>query len=438
MLKTLKFVSFLVLFCLSFINLASLNPVSVEAFSNPYFEDILDDLGGYYFADEIMNLREYGVIDGYGDNTFKPYREVSREEMAKFIKNAIYGNDYYNLDCADFPDVDRSNTFYKEITTLKCEGIIDGYKDGTFGPKKTCSRGESVKFALNSLRKKYQDDNFLVKSDDEDIVSIDDIDASHTFYEFLRDAEGHTLTTSFGIDYSNGEVYDDGYDELIRPDQPILRIEMASLVWRTMQQKNLKSNLPFPKLKNQAQLNLHIHDTSDVFFSSAPFVTVGSRYYNLQDYHPSITIIPKGYITTHTQEGSFEKLVDDFISKKSNVSLFNQFEISNYTSIYLYDLDVNLGFTNDYRAVVNMDGQDIMGSAIIKILGKTESFYFLITDEALAGDQNTSMAKTKFDECLGKGEQMDQCWEGFLTSEEVRSKAKQQAEYIIDLFEPIS
>ena len=93
--------------------------------------------------------------------------------MAKFVKNAIFGNNYNGakLGCSEFPDtiniMDLPNARYRpfssEINTLKCEGVVSGYPDGLFHPERNVTRGEATKFVINSLRKKYKDEGVFEK-----------------------------------------------------------------------------------------------------------------------------------------------------------------------------------------------------------------------------------------------------------------------------------
>ena len=102
------------------------------------------------YQEEITDLAKEGVIHGYGDGNYGPNNYLTRGELAKIIKNTLWGKAYSNLKCTDFPDVDTNNTFYLEITTLKCEGVVNGYPDGTFKPNAKVSIAEAIKFTFNN------------------------------------------------------------------------------------------------------------------------------------------------------------------------------------------------------------------------------------------------------------------------------------------------
>ncbi len=90
--------------------------------AKPLFPDVsLDNT----FAEQIYKLLGNNIVNGFDDGTFQPDKELSRGALSKFIYNALgFEEDI----CDSFPDVDSNNPFYKEINTLKCKGIIGGFK----------------------------------------------------------------------------------------------------------------------------------------------------------------------------------------------------------------------------------------------------------------------------------------------------------------------
>jgi len=111
-----------------------------------------DVLNGAPFHREITSLKCAGIVSGYpqsgGPNVYKPNNNVTRGEMAKFIKNAF--NIPTNTECGGFPDVPDNAPFYQEITSLKCAGIVSGYPQSggpnIYKPNNNVTRGEVAKF----------------------------------------------------------------------------------------------------------------------------------------------------------------------------------------------------------------------------------------------------------------------------------------------------
>ena len=104
----------------------------------------------YEFANMIRTLKCNGVISGYPDGTYKPNNKVNRGAMAKFIKNGF--NIPTNTTCGDFLDVNPTHGFYTEITSLKCANVISGYPDGTYKPNNLVNRGAMAKFVDNARK----------------------------------------------------------------------------------------------------------------------------------------------------------------------------------------------------------------------------------------------------------------------------------------------
>jgi secreted trypsin-like serine protease len=110
----------------------------------------------YVFSSYINTLKSEGIISGFEDGTFRPEQNVTRGELAKFIAKA--GNYELNTygNTPSFSDVDSSNTFYSLINTLKGYGVINGFEDGTFKPDTPVTRGELAKFIVNGFDKAFE------------------------------------------------------------------------------------------------------------------------------------------------------------------------------------------------------------------------------------------------------------------------------------------
>jgi len=93
---------------------------------------------------------EEGIVGGYKDGTFRPSDNCTRGQIAMFLwrydgKKAPAGK------TQTFTDVPTSSNFYKAIQWAAEEGITAGYKDGTFGINKSCTRGHCVTFLYRLL-----------------------------------------------------------------------------------------------------------------------------------------------------------------------------------------------------------------------------------------------------------------------------------------------
>jgi hypothetical protein len=96
---------------------------------------------------EIASLKGKGIIDE--DTLFAANENVSREEFASWITKA-YGLDASNLE-TDFKDLDPDSPYYDAIATAYEQGIITGRPDGTFDPKGEISKEEMAVMIANAM-----------------------------------------------------------------------------------------------------------------------------------------------------------------------------------------------------------------------------------------------------------------------------------------------
>ena len=110
------------------------------------------DIAGHWAEDNIKRAVEIGFIQGYGDGTFRPDREVSRDEFAVMIYKAFH----YEEDSAAllrFKDQALIQSWARAaISTLAAEGIINGYDDNTFRPDRSITRSEMAVMMASILK----------------------------------------------------------------------------------------------------------------------------------------------------------------------------------------------------------------------------------------------------------------------------------------------
>ncbi|MBD3363234.1 hypothetical protein GF362_05935 [Candidatus Dojkabacteria bacterium] len=173
------------------------------------------------FKDHIEDLATKEIINGYSNGFYKPNFPVTRGALAKIMKNSI---DFQtDLSCEDFPDVYPEHTFYEHIKTLKCNGIISGYRDGTFRPNEVVTRGQAMKFIVNAVRHKYH-----LKFPEYKAGEIfPDVTQNHTFYNYINSAASIELYSGERIinGYSNGNF---------GPEDPISREQIAKIINQTL------------------------------------------------------------------------------------------------------------------------------------------------------------------------------------------------------------
>ena len=109
-----------------------------------YYKDVKDNTK--FWFEPTYALAEKGVVKGYDNQTkFKPGNKCSRAQMVTFIWRLAGSPEPETKECK-FSDVKKSDYFYKACLWGNEKGIVEGYKDGTFGPQIVCARRHTVTF----------------------------------------------------------------------------------------------------------------------------------------------------------------------------------------------------------------------------------------------------------------------------------------------------
>ncbi len=101
----------------------------------------LTDINNHWAKENIQRAIKLGLIVGYDDNTFKPDKYITREEIVTIL-------DRLNLDIQQkendiiFTDINRQQWSYNSIISMATKGIINGYDDNTFKPQNNMQRQE--------------------------------------------------------------------------------------------------------------------------------------------------------------------------------------------------------------------------------------------------------------------------------------------------------
>lgn len=98
------------------------------------------DLGeSYLWAKPSINkLLKLNIISGYADNTFKPNKNVSREEFTKMLLLTFKIN--ANILDGDFVDVPKNSWFAPFVYTAKNLNIVNGFSPSKFGAGELITR----------------------------------------------------------------------------------------------------------------------------------------------------------------------------------------------------------------------------------------------------------------------------------------------------------
>ena len=103
---------------------------------------------GHAFCGEIDWAVDEGITTGYGDGSFRPTANVTRQAMAAFLYRAADSplGDDPPCAAAAFTDVPATHSFCGEIAWMVAEGITSGYPDSTFRPTSNVTRQAAAHF----------------------------------------------------------------------------------------------------------------------------------------------------------------------------------------------------------------------------------------------------------------------------------------------------
>lgn len=103
-----------------------------------------------HFAEAVKDLAERNVVGGYRDGTFKPGNSITRGQAAAMIAK-MTGLDTSHVKNPKYKDVSTENGYYKAIAAMTEQGIIGGYGDGRFGPNDPIKRGQMASILVKAF-----------------------------------------------------------------------------------------------------------------------------------------------------------------------------------------------------------------------------------------------------------------------------------------------
>lgn len=108
-------------------------------------ENVFTDVAENYWAkNEIEIAYQNGIVKGIAEGEFAPDQPLTREQMAVMLSRIF--NYKESVDILEYPnpfsDINSEDWAYEEIMILNKLGILTGYEDGSFRPKKSITRAE--------------------------------------------------------------------------------------------------------------------------------------------------------------------------------------------------------------------------------------------------------------------------------------------------------
>ncbi|WP_206460035.1 S-layer homology domain-containing protein [Anaerovorax sp. IOR16] len=113
--------------------------------------NVASDVEGTVYEDAVTVLTALKVVSGYEDGTYKPANIVTRAEMAKLIIAELGLEANATGSKSTFKDMAGYGWAEGFVGYAQSLGIINGYGDGTFKPGKTVSYDEAITMMVAAL-----------------------------------------------------------------------------------------------------------------------------------------------------------------------------------------------------------------------------------------------------------------------------------------------
>jgi len=127
--------------------------VPVTGSASSVFADVAS---GTWYTDAVIWAASVGIISGFGDGTFRPYEDITREQMALlFFNYANYAGIQLPSNGVDsFADQAQiSNWAAKAVMIMLEAGVVRGRPNGDFDPQSNATRAEVAMLFHNFILK---------------------------------------------------------------------------------------------------------------------------------------------------------------------------------------------------------------------------------------------------------------------------------------------
>lgn len=167
-----------------------------------------DILNNNPYITEINYLTSNGVITGYKDGTFKPNNDITRKNAAVIISRIMKDIDLNNVTDPNFKDVPKTHPYYKEIAAVANLGIVNGKENGYFDPNGKLTRAQMAKILVNAYNLSGTTDK-----------KFTDVPSKHWAANDINILTATGVTTGFN-------------DGTFKPETPISRMHFSVFLYR--------------------------------------------------------------------------------------------------------------------------------------------------------------------------------------------------------------
>ncbi len=148
---------------------------------------------GYWAANYIGYMQQFGIVTGYTDGSFRPNAPVTRAEFAAIASRF----EKLTQGSKSFTDVPDTHWAARYINFAATRGWVTGYSDGTFKPEHSITRAEVAAVTCRLLERSA--DQTYIRSHLKELRTFADMTESHWAYWYAMEAaNGHDYTKSGG------------------------------------------------------------------------------------------------------------------------------------------------------------------------------------------------------------------------------------------------
>lgn len=141
---------------------------------------------GDWYGSAVTIMSDLKLVEGYPDGTFKPNAPITRAEFATIASRF----DKITGGTVNFKDLSTSHWAYSYIASAYHKGWVMGYPDGTFKPEKDISREEVVAITNRMLDRKC-DLDFVKLHKRELKMFYDNPETSWSYGDIIESTNGH-------------------------------------------------------------------------------------------------------------------------------------------------------------------------------------------------------------------------------------------------------
>ncbi|WP_028592022.1 S-layer homology domain-containing protein [Paenibacillus massiliensis] len=119
-------------------------------------EEGFADTVNHWANGAIVNMASRLVIEGTSASSFEPNREITRAEFATIAVRAFGLQDQSRVG-QTFSDVNQNAWYQNYVNTASAYGLLTGYDDGSFKPNRNISREEAVAILIRAVKLAHVD-----------------------------------------------------------------------------------------------------------------------------------------------------------------------------------------------------------------------------------------------------------------------------------------